>query len=294
MTEVGLAVSTAVMDTAVVVALLTGGGALLVALISGGLALLGVGRSSKAQRDVEMWKHSLGQEAKQQDRQTAANAVLDRYRKPLLVAADDLGHRVNNIRLDGFFEWYLVGQDRRRQLALRTTLFRFAKYFGWIELLDRQVTYLDFEDVADTKAVSLALRDVGVKFASDKRGTSLMLWREEQRAIGGLMQQPGDPPGIMGFEAFDQSYDDRFSDWFAAFAEDLQGEGVESSERLAELQENLAALVMKLDPERRHAATESGWLQNTEVHKSSGAPGRAHSHFKHLTATLLHRKRVVL
>ena len=215
-------------------------------------------------------KHALAKASRVVEEQTEAKAVLDRYRKPLLAAADDLGHRIDNIRLRQFFKAYVAKDNHRRQLALRTTLFRFAKYFGWIELLDRRVTYLDFETEDETQAVSIALRDIGGAFASDSLGRSLMLWREEQRAIGGLMQQPGD--GVIGFERFEQLYDDRFSVWFDNFAEDLQREGVENSQRLAQVQERLGTLVFKLDRDGLLSA-KSGWLRNTKAYRADGAGG---------------------
>ncbi len=80
-----------------------------------------------------------------------------------------------------------------------------------------------------------------------------MLWREEQRGIGGLMQLPG----VIGFDEFDRLYDDRFAAWFACFADDLQRPGVKDSPRLAELQEFIGELVLALDRERLHDTTRS-------------------------------------
>jgi hypothetical protein len=69
---------------------------------------------------------------KGRDRQLAAREQLDRYRAPLLAAADDLGRRINNIRTDKFFAY--LAKDSRRELALSNTLFRFAQYFAWVEI----------------------------------------------------------------------------------------------------------------------------------------------------------------
>lgn len=223
-----------------------------------------------AARALEGHRHELLQAAKRQDQRTEQQAVLDQYRKPLLAAADDLGHRIDNIRLQHFFDRYLVDQDRQ-QMALRTTLFRFAKYFGWIEVLNQRVIYLDFENEAETRAVAAALRDVGRAFATDDPDTQLMLWREEQRAIGGLMQRPGDPPGVIGYETFEQLFDERIAAWFARFAEDMQREGAKSHPRLIQLQEHLAALVFELDQAGLHGPTTSPWLGSSAVYQSRAA-----------------------
>jgi hypothetical protein len=217
-----------------------------------------------ANKALEDHRYHLSAAAKLEDRKAEAEAVLERYRKPLLAAADDLAHRINNIRFGNFFERYLDRDERRRELALRATLFRFAKYFAWIELLDRRVTYLDFETESETQAVSSALRDIGGVFASDEEETRLMLWREEQRAIGGLMLQSDDEAAVLGFEKFQMLYDEIFSEWFGDFAHDLQVDGVEDSERLASLQQALAALVRLLDRGGLHSPTRSWWLQNTD------------------------------
>jgi hypothetical protein len=70
---------------------------------------------------------------KKQDRRVLAREKLDRYREPLLAAADALGTRVNNVRHHNFLSYLDVPE--RRRTALLGTLFRFAQLFGWIEIL---------------------------------------------------------------------------------------------------------------------------------------------------------------
>jgi hypothetical protein len=45
---------------------------------------------------------------------------------------------------------------------------------------------------------------------------------DEQRAIGEMMQRDGDEPGCISFATFANSYEERFSRWFANFAADLK------------------------------------------------------------------------
>lgn len=134
------------MSTAVLVALITSATSLAVALSS-------------------PW---LQQRTAKQARQSEAKKVLDRYRGPLLVAASDLGHRINNIRHDDFL-LYVNDPDRQVQ-ASRTTLFRFAQYFGWREILRTEVQLLRFHHEKDTQlvarllaAVRGALKEVGTR-----------------------------------------------------------------------------------------------------------------------------------
>jgi hypothetical protein len=89
-----------------------------------------------------------------------------------------------------------------------------------------------------------------------------MLWREEQRAIGGLMQAAGDGASVLGFEDFVRLYDERFASWFEGFARDLQADDVARSERLHRLQQALQDLVVHLDEERLYVG-RGGWLAAT-------------------------------
>ena len=191
---------------------------------------------------------------KKQERQLAAREKLDRYREPLLTAADGLGSRVNNIRHDGFLSYLNVPE--RQRTALLGMLFRFAQLFGWTEILYGTFDRLRFETDASTKAVADALRDIGRLLAVDRvdrtdpadpTTTQLMIWREEQRAIGELMRVDSDPPRCLSFDSFTRQYDQHFSPWFATFAGQLDPVSTPSSERLAELQRLLADLVRELD-----------------------------------------------
>jgi hypothetical protein len=75
------------------------------------------------------------------DRDLRAEQVLTRYREPLAAAAFDLQSRLYNIlRLD-FFEKF--GNDiERSEDAVETTLLRLAQYFGWTEILRRDIQFL--------------------------------------------------------------------------------------------------------------------------------------------------------
>ena len=83
---------------------------------------------------------------------------------------------------------HLADADREAE-ALNSTLFRLAQYFGWTEILRREVEFLQFSEDEETRAAWEALTLVSRAFASDRyaEGTSFMLWAEEQRGIGERM-----------------------------------------------------------------------------------------------------------
>jgi hypothetical protein len=214
---------------------------------------------SQSQIELEKLRHELQQSAKNEEQFSVAKAELDRYREPLLLAANDLGDRIDNIRNKGFL-YYLDVADHRRDMALRTTLYRFARFFGQLDTLYTNLSFMRFERDEDTKTVAGLLADIGRTFATDKldrTGSSnrprFMLWREEQRAIGELMCETHDSKQVtcVGFSSFVKDYDG-YSEWFKAFAEDLESGDTPRSERLARLQSLLAQLVIHLDAERAY------------------------------------------
>jgi hypothetical protein len=145
---------------------------------------------------------------KSQERRRSARAELDRYREPLLSAVDELGNRIDNIRKKEFLHYDL--DTERAQSALRSTSFRIAQYFAWTEILFGASGQHRFAADKRTRAVNAKLGWVGATFAKDSldrknRGQAassrLMLWREEQRAIGEQMRKPGSTyPGLRGLQ----------------------------------------------------------------------------------------------
>jgi hypothetical protein len=158
---------------------------------------------------------------------------------------DDLGHRLNNLRHRGF-GLYLHREGREATQASRSTLYRLARYFGSLEQLYDQLGVVKLENHAGTRAVSLCLADVGKTFTTDSYGPQLMLWREEQRAIGERMAT--DDGRLMGYAEFFDRYEASFALWLDPIADDLRSVDLPRDRRLRELQRALAGLATTLDP----------------------------------------------
>lgn len=203
---------------------------------------------------------------------------------PLLAAADELGRRLNNIRNDNFFAY--LGDNHKRELALSSTLFRFAQYFAWVEIVYGFSDRLRFASDQATVAVSRAIGDIAWTLAADEfdrkdpnnfTTSSLMLWREEQRAIGEMMRQDGVEAGCISFARFATTYEDRFSRWFTKFAADLEDPSSPASDRLANLHRVTARLVRELDVDRTLVELDkAGELINPRWARAAafGAPTR--------------------
>src|SRR6185312_13759942 len=148
----------------------------------------------------------------------------------------------------------------RRSAALHSTLFRLAQYLGWIEVIYGYADRLRFEGDEATSGVMGMLGDVGWILAADEfdrtdkddfTTSQLMLWREEQRAIGELMRQDDPDSRCMGYNAFVDSYERVFSRWFVNFASQLEADSAAESSRLAELHRVLAKLICELDTDQQ-------------------------------------------
>jgi hypothetical protein len=199
-------------------------------------------------------------QAREEERRSQAKVVLDRFRGPLLDAANSLGGRIDNIRRLSFFNYL---QSDRKQAAKLTTLFRFANYFGWREVVRTEVQLLRFDNAEDTRLVAAFLGDITGILATDLiDGARAMLWNDEQRGIGELMM--GEPDGaqslVLGHAAFQSKYDEVFAPWMERFSEDLLTPQAVSGDRLRLLNWALFGLVRVLDEEG--ALAESYWIQN--------------------------------
>ena len=158
---------------------------------------------------------------KQLERQLNAEDLLARYREPLAAAAFDLQSRCWNMVKNKFFRRFGSHHERFAD-AKMTTLFRFAQYFGWAEILRMEIQFLSFPEEQDTRRVSELLRTIAGRLASSEEGESLMIWIDEQRAIGERMiveHQHG--VSCMGYATFCDRYDDCFARLFQRVIGDL-------------------------------------------------------------------------
>ncbi len=228
------------MDAGVIVALIT-------ALTSLGLAGVNIYWS---------WKQ------RNQERRIKAKGELARYRKPLLEAAADLGARIDNIQHNNFDSYFQP--DDRREIAVKSTLYRFARYFATLEILRSQLTFLEFESASETKKVAAQIVKIEGALTSDKLD-GFMLWREEQRAIGEATLDR-DKEGLVrciGFATFVNEFDRRERKWFERFQVELEKAGAAAgSKRLKRVQSHLQALVQQLDEEERYKHSDQPpiWL----------------------------------
>lgn len=182
------------------------------------------------------------------DRDLRAEEVLARYREPLAVAAFDLQSRLYNILELDFLGKY-GGPHVRAEEALRTTLFRFAQYFGWTEILRRDIQFLSFPEADETRHVAHLQSEIAKRFLTHEYGQALMIWSDEQRALGERMivEEHGKVL-CMGYARFSDACDSTFEPWCARLRTELHE--APASDRLREVQHLLCELVETLDTHR--------------------------------------------
>jgi hypothetical protein len=179
------------------------------------------------------------------DRQLNAEELLTRYREPLAGAAFDLQSRCWNILEKDFFVKFGDAHERSGD-ALMTTLFRFAQYFGWTEILRREVQFLSFPTAQETRDVTDLQQRIAERLATSATDEPLMIWVDEQRAIGERMiVESADKVRCMGYGAFCDSYDECFARHFSRVRDELAAPL--STTRYREVQHLLCDLVATLD-----------------------------------------------
>lgn len=193
-------------------------------------------------------------------------------RDPLLRAAFDLQSRFYNIVARDFLREYLRdGSDDDKQYAVMSTLWLTGQYLGWVEILRREVQYLDLGSQAANRALQLRLTDISTALASDsnREHELFVIFRADQRAIGEFMvtsretETGGTRPDCLGYSEFLARFHEFESEdrsdgrpplvaWAARFTEDLTKVSASALEmrRLVKAQRRLIDLVDLLDPDR--------------------------------------------
>ena len=183
--------------------------------------------------------------------------LMARYRDPLLQAAFDLQSRVYNIVQQGFLQThYCNGTEITKEYARENTLYVLADYLGWIEILRREVRFLDLGDEVANRSWTERLVAVRHTLLSDRYSPRFRLFNGQQRAIGEIMIKEDDVDNrheTMGYAGFIASLQKpEFDRWFVDLRADIDALATEPDagheERLVALQGALVELIDLLDP----------------------------------------------
>jgi hypothetical protein len=183
-----------------------------------------------------------------------SDARWGRYQASLALAAEELSSRIENILDRAFLDAYARGAYSDE--AIRSTLFRFAQFFGWSEILRRYARDPDPRHLQQVQTAQDLQRRVGKTFNTDDYGAGgFMLWREAQRAVGELMIiREGDVVDTKGVAGFVSDLD-RFRPWIsrveAIVAREVSDWDPGERERLQDVRAALDVLAADLKPSPR-------------------------------------------
>jgi hypothetical protein len=240
---------------------------IVIALISGGVSLVAAGISVVNARSVARLNDRLEEQRHQRSKEEQAAELRARYRDPLLNAAFDLQSRLFNIVAQDFLARYARDPDERsRTYAMASTLYVLSEYLGWVEIIRREIQFLDLGDEAVNQRWLGVLEQVRNVLARDDIDPVLRVFRADQRAIGEIMlvgPQAGDGAGrlhCLGYASFVKCLDDPdFGRWFETVRTDLDALAAEPRshvDRPVRLQNALIDLLDVIDLECKRFARE--------------------------------------
>lgn len=213
-------------------------------------------KQNKASQDIEILKHQLERSREAETKSEQLQSIMKRYRDPLLRSAFELQSRFFNILKQNLLWVYLInGTTQEREYTIQSTLFVIAQYFGWIEILRRDIQFLDLGNVKENRELSKLLESISGLFLTDYYRSEFRIFRIEQRAIGELMiNQKGNKLDCIGYHDFVENLQKpEFYKWFKKIENDIKklSESDNANEtRLYKIQHSLIDLMEFLDDKK--------------------------------------------
>jgi hypothetical protein len=165
---------------------------LTVALIAAAVALVSAAFTIWGQLRTARISAELQHSERLRDRQYEAAKIVSRFREPLAQASFDLQGRFFNILRQGLIRVYHDnGTSPEREYVLNSTAYFVAQYFGWIEIIRREIQFLDLGDIETTRELNHRLDSIRNLWLRDDYSPVLRLFRIQQRAIGERMSREG-------------------------------------------------------------------------------------------------------
>jgi hypothetical protein len=202
---------------------------IVVALIASVASLAAAAFAYQSQRRVALLNAELEEGRRKRTKRELAEELTARYRDPLLAAVFDLQGRLHGIvALDFMRRYYAEGDQWARRYAIENTLYVVAEYFAWVEIIRREIQFLELgEETANERWVD-AINRVRDVFASHKMDSALHIFRGDQRAIGEVMTATVTESGAarrhdcIGYAAFVVRREDpEFARWFGKLEQDV-------------------------------------------------------------------------
>lgn len=194
--------------------------AAIVAVVSAAISLYGQTRIARLTDRLMKQR-----EAESREAQTAT--LMSKYRDPLLRSAIDLQSRLYNIHQKRFLEHLYHELPSTQSYALYNTLYVVAEYLGWVEILRREIQFLDLGDLELNRRLSELLASINQAFGRETLGGNFRLFNGEQRAIGEIMTIPRSNSEVIGYDCIGYATfvkkmsEPEFASWFAKLRDDI-------------------------------------------------------------------------
>jgi hypothetical protein len=228
---------------------------------SAALAVIGALVSGLVASRANRQAHELERQRRAETAAEAAERVLSQYRDPLLDAAQTLQSRLYNLVRTNYLSRYLTcGIPAEERYARDYTAFAVAEYLCWVEIVRRELRFLDAGYVERNRTLLAHLTATQYTFQTDKVAPPLRIFRGAQRAIAELMMIPtnateGPRNEALGYAAFCHRLDtdSEFGAWFTrlrtADIDAIASGDPTVTHRLSILQHDLLDLIDFLDPD---------------------------------------------
>lgn len=202
-------------------------------------------------------------------RLSQAEALLEKYSDPLLIAAHDLQSRLYNLADQNVSSWIDLPGSKQINL-IQYTSFLVGQFLSWTHIIRRESQFLRFATHKDNRRLTATLGAITDTLSTDKvepAGFPFILWHSQQQALGEVMTvKEGDQHFSMGYSDFHDKWtgDAEFRKWFHGLEDSItqiarkkvDKDDVVPDFRLRRLQHLLIQLIRILDPEHLHWDTE--------------------------------------
>ncbi|NUT36355.1 MAG: hypothetical protein HOV79_25140 [Hamadaea sp.] len=235
----------------------------LIAILSAAVSVLGAivagVMTSWSSRKARLFEAKLERERHEESKAEQAEHVLSRYREPLLLAANSLQSRLFNAVRDEYLPVYLhCGDPEQERYARDFTVYTLAEYLCWVEIIRRELRFLDLGAEEQNREFMKRLLAVTNKLSAQTYDHAhFRLFRGHQRAIGELMMVPiGDGRhDCTTYPEFTRRLDEdpRFRSWFERLlreVDDIAEQDLAGNARIIETQRTLIDLIDFLDPDK--------------------------------------------
>jgi hypothetical protein len=233
------------------------------AIIAAIVAVMSAIVSIYGQIRVARLSDRLAKQRETESREAQTAILMSKYRDPLLRSAIDLQSRLFNIHRNRVLQNFAQRGLSEQEYLMNNTLYVFAEYFGWVEILRREIQFLDLGDLELNRCLSEMLVNINKAFGTSRLGgggnvdPTFQLFNGEQRAIGEIMMKSRSADLMLGYECMGyatfvhEMSDPDFSRWFIKLKQDLDviiKESKIGGERLVLIHGRLIDLIDFLDP----------------------------------------------